>query len=232
MITTREQHRLATRQRVIAAARQRFVERGYAATTVRGIAEAAGVSAGTVMAVGDKNALLIEVFDAQIAALHAGSWYEGAAPTTTDAAAADRSTATERSAATGTCVDRLAALARPFVELFAVHADLARHYAAILVSGTHRSTLFAELADRLRQDFAAAIASPRGCAASADAPSRAASLYYAYVGVLFSTSATGAVDVREIEQELRRAFAACCRCSGAGRDGGDRGATANAEAAR
>lgn len=57
-----------TRQRVLAAARDRFLASGWAATTVRGVAEAAGVSVPTVeQAFGTKARLLEEVIDVAIA---------------------------------------------------------------------------------------------------------------------------------------------------------------------
>ncbi len=53
-----------TRQAVLAAARRRFISRGYAATTVADVASAAKVSVDTVYAsVGRKPALLLAVID-------------------------------------------------------------------------------------------------------------------------------------------------------------------------
>src|SRR4051812_50230327 len=53
-----------TRRAVLDAARELFVARGYAATSIRGVAAAAGVSVATVeQAFGTKRALLKEVVD-------------------------------------------------------------------------------------------------------------------------------------------------------------------------
>jgi AcrR family transcriptional regulator len=63
----REQAR-ATRQAVLEAARDLFLERGYVATTIGAIAAAADVSAETIYAVfGTKRALLSELVDVSIA---------------------------------------------------------------------------------------------------------------------------------------------------------------------
>jgi len=57
----------ATRGAVLAAARDLFVERGYVATTVRAIADRAGVSPETVYATfGNKRSLLSSVLDVSI----------------------------------------------------------------------------------------------------------------------------------------------------------------------
>lgn len=58
----------ATRERVLAAARELFVERGYVGTTIDAIAERADVSPETVYsAFGSKRALLAELVDVTIA---------------------------------------------------------------------------------------------------------------------------------------------------------------------
>ena len=63
-----ERQRLETRRRVVAAAGQRFVEAGYAATTIADVARAAGVAVQTVYsAVGGKADLLVEVVNRTIA---------------------------------------------------------------------------------------------------------------------------------------------------------------------
>lgn len=49
--------------RVLSAARELFSEKGYDATSVRDIAERAGVSVGTVARTGDKSTLLASMFD-------------------------------------------------------------------------------------------------------------------------------------------------------------------------
>ena len=57
-----------TRAKVVTAATQLFVERGYTATTIEGVAAAAGVAVQTVYyAFGNKHTLLAAVLDASIA---------------------------------------------------------------------------------------------------------------------------------------------------------------------
>ena len=63
MSTPRAEVKQLTHSRVVDAAARLFVEEGFAGTSIRGIAKAAGVSVGTVMSVGDKSALLVRVFD-------------------------------------------------------------------------------------------------------------------------------------------------------------------------
>lgn len=184
MSPTREAARLATQQRVLEVAAQLFRERGFTSTSVRDIAEASGVSVGTVMAVGDKGALLVRVFDDLIAGEHE---QQGRA---TDAIPGHT---------TACRVTRLVELVRPFVELFASHPNLARAYASILVSGTHDSHLFSDLAGKLTQEFA-----------STAGPSKARALYFAYLGVLFSWAGGRSNDPAGITAELRTTFAAIC----------------------
>lgn len=64
----RDEAALLTRRRVLAAARSSFLTEGYARTTVRAIATAAGVSEQTVYArVGGKAAILKAVYDTALA---------------------------------------------------------------------------------------------------------------------------------------------------------------------
>lgn len=66
--TGRRARAAATRRQVIAAARELFVERGYGATTIAGIAAAAGVSSPTVYAAfGSKAGLLKVCIDVALA---------------------------------------------------------------------------------------------------------------------------------------------------------------------
>lgn len=197
MLHTREQLKQATHLRVIEAAGRLFRERGFTSTTVRDIAEASGVSAGTVMTVGDKNALLVRVFDLMIAAEHAER-------PGTDVPSSD--------AGSDPCVDRLADLVQPFVALFTSNLELARCYASILVAGAHTSSLFTDLAARLTGEFRAAITA-HGCTAQPDAQASAGALYYAYVGTLFTWSAQGSADRAELSASLRATFAAICTCT-------------------
>jgi AcrR family transcriptional regulator len=197
MAQMREQLKQATQVRVLKSASRLFQERGFAATTVRDIAEAAGVSTGTVMAVGDKNALLVRVFDTMVADEHARRASRGPQPT---GDAAD------------TCVKRLGVLVQPFVAMFTGSPELARSYASILVSGTHSSSLFTELAARLVDEFATAI-TEHECTSQADASAKAKALYSAYVGTLFTWSALGVDDPPRLTKSLRTSFAAICTCT-------------------
>ena len=65
--TVREQQARLTRRRILDAARAAFVARGYAGTTVRGIAAGAGVSVPTVeLLFGTKAAVLKAAIDVAI----------------------------------------------------------------------------------------------------------------------------------------------------------------------
>lgn len=196
MTSTRRQLKQATRTRVIDAAAQLFTERGFTDTSVRAIAESSGVSIGTVISVGDKNALLVRVFDTMIAEEHAARADHGI---------------TSLHPETASCADRLSALVDPFVSLFTANPDLARSYASILVSGTHSSALFTDLASRLIEEFQGAITT-RGCTSASDAPERARALYFMYVGTLFTWSARNSSDVTELRSSLHASFSAVGDC--------------------
>lgn len=63
-LTLRQRHALQTRAEILAAARELFVERGYAQTTVAQIAQRAGVAVQTVYSsVGAKSELLIALLE-------------------------------------------------------------------------------------------------------------------------------------------------------------------------
>lgn len=159
----------ATRARVLAVAEELFGAQGFADTSIRQIAERAGVSVGTVMAAGDKSALLVGIFDGWIAAIH----------DLRDAAPTDDSPLDPPS-----LVAEVLATFTPFVIYFAGDEDLAREYAATLVRGRHESTIFRGLGDRLIADVRALLARGNvdGAAAVADA------IYLAYLGVLMLAS--------------------------------------------
>lgn len=66
--TSRESSALANRRRILHAAAEHFLARGYAATTVRSVAEAAGLSQESIYKTfGGKAALLKAVYDRSIA---------------------------------------------------------------------------------------------------------------------------------------------------------------------
>lgn len=201
-MTSRERARVATQARVLAEAERLFHERGFEATTIRGIADASGVSVGSVMSAGDKRALLVRVFDALVEE-HQGAVSLGdLSPGDLSAGAAD---------ARGTCPDRLLLLVRPFVELFTTRRDLSRTYASILVSGQHTSILFSELSARLVEDMRATI-TRAGCTDPGSSESTARALYLAYVGALFAWASGPADEPAVLEGSLRTAFTAICRC--------------------
>ena len=190
MGATREEIRQSTQRRVVEAAGRLMRERGFAATTIRDIAEDCGVSVGTVMAAGDKNSLLVQVFDALIEAEHLRR----------DGPGSEKF-----------CPARVMGLVQPFVTMFTDHRDLSRSYASILVSGDHTSTVFSNLADRLIDEMGAAIAQ-HGCTPREHVAAKAAALYFAYIGTLFTWSAGGGAQPAELTEALRISFAAICDC--------------------
>lgn len=194
--STRELHREATRQRVVDTASRLFQEHGFAATTIRDVAEASGVSIGTVMAAGDKNGLLVRVFDALIEEEHVQRVGVDAPTESGD----------ERP-----CIKRVMGLVQPFVSLFTGRRGLARAYASILVSGNHTSALFTDLAAGLIDEIQTAI-TRHECTPVENAQAKAGAVYFAYIGALFAWSARGAADPADLNDSLRATFAAICAC--------------------
>ncbi len=187
---SREEQRQATVKKVLDTADELFLTKGFAATTIRDIAKRAAVSVGTVMAVGDKNALLVQVFDSHIAAEH-------------DTRLGEIQTAPRQP------VVELLRLVRPFVELFINRRELACHYAGILASATSPTALFHQLAPQLIDEFAA-------CVAQASDPKRLAqALYYAYVGIMFSLPARGLMPAETVLSEIEAVFTTICQENGA-----------------
>lgn len=169
MLSRKAQRRGSIHQ-VLSAAKHLFGTVGFAKTTVKDIAATAGLSVGTVMSVGDKNALLVAVFDNQIAEIHR-----------------DRPDPSPISEAR--CADRLAALFTPFAELFTQQPELSRTYAAILISGHHSSRVFSELAATLTAEIAAELRRCRQLPMAEDErvqDARAKAIYLAYLGLLFT----------------------------------------------
>lgn len=167
-VQSRAEAKTATRERVLAAADRSFRERGFAGTTVRGIAADAGVSVGTVMGVGDKDALLVAIVDDWIAAVHAGR---------------DR-VPSARSLSRAEAVSALLDTVEPFVTYFRSVPDLYREFAAVVARGKHLSRVFTELADELIADFAVVLRAARH--PRPDAAAR--TVYLAYIGVLRASS--------------------------------------------
>ncbi|MEU6113033.1 TetR/AcrR family transcriptional regulator [Streptomyces sp. NPDC047117] len=185
-MTSRGEQREATRERVLGAAEQLFAARGFETTTIREIATDAGVSVGTVMAVGDKAAILVELFDRRISALQAARAEDGELRRT--------------AAAHGRLVDEILALFEPFVALFSSDPGLARQYAAALVTGKHEAGVFHELAAVLRREISDVLA--RGGFAPDAAARGATAIHLAYLGTLFVGAGAGGDDLNGPVEEL------------------------------
>mgnify|MGYP000243366862 CR=1 FL=1 len=173
MFTEHVQSRAAardeTRAKVLASAERLFRGQGFAATTVRQIATDAGVSTGTVMGVGDKDGLLIEVFDEWIAAVHRDRRRDGELPETLTADGA---------------VDAVIELLAPFLRYFAEDPALSRQYSSIIVRGSHESAIFRDLAVALVTELESVLAR---AGLAEDAAARAARVvYFAYLGIVMT----------------------------------------------
>ncbi|PPG02581.1 hypothetical protein C5E06_08950 [Pseudoclavibacter sp. RFBI5] len=210
MSTPRVEVKRLTHSRVVDVAAHLFVEKGFAGTSIRGIAQAAGVSVGTVMSVGDKSALLVRVFDLLVEAEVAerSAAVDQARPAGTQRPAFADIAGTD---AGGNCPDRLVGLTAPLVALFTRHDELARAYASILISGGREAGLFSDLATGLTERFRTVI-TERGCTAEEDAAARAGALYFAFVGLLFTAAAGGTSDPEALSADVRGAFGAICAC--------------------
>ncbi len=209
MSTPRAEVKRLTHSRVVDAAARLFVEEGFAGTSIRGIAQAAGVSVGTVMSVGDKSALLVRVFDLLVEAEVAE---RTAVSSRAHATVAGHPQSTVAGAnAGGNCADRLVGFTAPLVALFTRHDELARAYASILISGGREAGLFSDLATDLTERFRTVI-TERGCTAEDDAAARAGALYFAFVGLLFTAAAAGTSDPEALAADVRGAFGAICAC--------------------
>ncbi len=154
--------------KVLSAAEDLFVRHGFASTTIRQIAASAAVSVGTVMAVADKNGLLVEIFDRKIASIQP-SPYD--APIAQDPAAE--------------IIDILGS----FVRFFAAQPDLARAYTAILVGGKHPSVIFAELTGVLIKQVSDVLTRAGHPATNASATARI--MHRAYLGEVFIWAGQG-----------------------------------------
>lgn len=178
-----------TRERILQTAHKLFITNGFTATTIRHIATEAGVSVGSVMAIGDKAGLLVVIFDNLIEAKH-----------TSLSPAANQS-----------ITEQLISLMTPFVELFSTHMELGRTYASILLSGKHSSTIFTNLRERLIDEIENIVSPPardtHRTSSSAQRHTHARTIYYAYLGALFAwAAAVPSAPVSELYGELRAAF--------------------------
>ncbi|MBL5973445.1 MAG: TetR/AcrR family transcriptional regulator [Candidatus Leucobacter sulfamidivorax] len=193
MGATREEQRRETETRVLRAAGELFRAHGFANTTIRDIAAACGVSAGTVASVGEKDALLVASFDRLIERIHEDRSRSGGSPE-------------------GSAVEQILMLLDPFVEIFAADVGLARAYGSVLVAGERDSVVFSELADALIREIEAALlrSSAHGMDAQTARP-LAESIYFAYIGRLFSWPSREAVTADALRHSLRRVVEAICR---------------------
>ncbi|WP_374947534.1 TetR/AcrR family transcriptional regulator [Agreia sp.] len=191
-MSSRRELRHATRQRVIGAADRLFQERGFDVTTIRDIADASAVSVGSVMAAGDKNALLVQVFDSLIEQGHSRS----VADAPRDAS----------------CAARILYLVQPFVALFAGRPDLSRIYASVQVSGRQSSPLFTRLAALLINEIGSTLTA-HGCTAPDAITATSRAIYFSYIGTLFSWPAAEAIDEAELLASLDLTFTSICTCT-------------------
>jgi len=193
MFTEHVQSRAAardeTRVKVLASAERLFRGQGFAATTVRQIATDAGVSTGTVMGVGDKDGLLVEVFDEWIAAVHRDRRPSGELP--------------EKLSPDG-AVDAVIGLLAPFLRYFAEDPALSRQYSSIIVRGSHESAIFRDLAVALVTELEEVLA--HAGLAKAAAARAARVVYFAYLGIVMTggNHASGGASVPDQLRDVVR----------------------------
>lgn len=179
-VQSRAVQREATRLKVLASAERLFREQGFGSSTIRQIATDAGVSTGTVMSVGDKDALLVAIFDTWIGAVHHGREAEYGRGEVTPLSPGAAATA-------------VLDLVEPFISYFALDLELSREYAAVIVRGTHESEIFQTLAGALLAELEALLSRTPLTATGAAAGAR--TLYFAYLGILM-TVGYGTLDQR------------------------------------
>lgn len=136
------------------------------------------------MAVGDKDALLVAIFDGWIAGVHrhrSGN-RDFAGPSLTSAAA----------------VQEVVDLLHPFITYFELDRALSREYAAIVVRGVHESAIFQDIALALMTELEAVLARTGLTRAEANQGSRV--LYFAYLGVLMFTGNSAIDDPTAVDR--------------------------------
>ena len=209
----RADQREATRLAVLEAAEGLFLERGFESTTVREVAEAAGVSVGTVMSVGDKRALLAAVFARGIGLVDERRRARAAARGFA-AASVGRVAAQARVGATWRGpVARIVAIVEPYAALFAGRVELARAYAGVLATGRHGEVVFGELAEALRREFEREL---RVAPSAHPEPAAAAqAIYLVYMGALFVWAGSGATEADAFLEAFGDGVRAVVRESGA-----------------
>lgn len=187
-VQSRAERRANTHARVLAAAEQLFRATGFDATTIRDIAALAQVSTGTVMTVGDKDSLLVAVYDEWISSVHRerqSDVIDNAGPL-----------------ATGATPQAILNLFTPFVEHFARDPALSRAYAAIIVSGRADSQIFKQLRQALISEIEATLV--RGGLEHKRAERGAYVIYFGYLGLLMSAGADdgGSAAASDLEHFL------------------------------
>ncbi|MBU8577878.1 TetR/AcrR family transcriptional regulator [Brevibacterium luteolum] len=161
--STRASAREKTRATVIAAAENLFLAEGYDAVSIRSIARDAQVSVGTVMGVGNKDELLVEVFTSRILARVAS---RVASPKTSS-----------------TLADELAQLFGDYFELLTADDELARAWGiALLRNQGHAATLI-ELKSTLTKEIEAVSVKHGAGTITADLTDP---LYFVYLGALMN----------------------------------------------
>ncbi|WP_350270272.1 TetR family transcriptional regulator [Brevibacterium sp. CBA3109] len=195
--------RLRTEEKVISAAADLFLEFGYRATTVRGIAHRAEVSVGRVMTAGDKEVLLIRCYDRWIAALQAGT-YTLPTRTRTQAGTAPSAYIHARTGPTSAVQSHLLGIFLPFLEFFAAHEDLSRDYAAALMRVTGKPQVFDTLAADLQDKLSSSLISIG--ISEAYALASASALYDSHLGILFRWAASD-MSLDEATEALSRSIA-------------------------
>lgn len=171
---------------MLASAEQLFRQHGFGATTIRQIAADADVSIGTVMAVGDKDALLIAIVDGWITAVHRSR-------------SGNHGDSHSRLAATA-AVQEVMSVFEPFIEYLFRDRQLSRAYAAIIVRGTHESAIFQDLALALIAEIDAALSRSSLTPAAASRGARA--IYFSYIGILIAAG-SGAFAEQAVVDQLR-----------------------------
>ncbi|SDR76151.1 DNA-binding transcriptional regulator, AcrR family [Brevibacterium siliguriense] len=180
--------RRQTEDRIIDAAAKLFLEHGFRATTIRAVAQAAEVSVGRVMAVGDKDAVLVRCFDRWIGQLQNGTYTPPPRRTSLSRRGTDTGAEKGPPRPTSAVQRHLFELFLPFLEFFAEHEDLSRDYAAAMmrVKGEPEvfNTLAVDLQSRLSESLVSIGINEDHAQASATA------LYDSYLGILFRWAAT------------------------------------------
>ena len=205
-VQSRTERRLRTEEKIISAAADLFLDLGYRATTVRGIAKRAEVSVGRVMAAGDKDLLLVRCFDRWIGALQSGTYILPTRAPALSTRARSQTPRPSRSSSTPTSAmqSHLLGIFLPFLEFFAAHEDLSRDYAAALMRVRGKPEVFENLAIDLQDNLSLSLVSIG--ISKAYALASASALYDSYLGILFRWAASD-MDLDEATEALSRIIA-------------------------